>query len=482
MALDDLLISTGVDQLIKLIKERGRVELSDAAKEMKQPVRTIEDWAHVLEEEGLVNVEYRLTKVYLVWRAPTPEYVAQKSEKLEAKASEAKSDIEQLLSKVEEGGSELASMQQELSKLKSAMAMSPEEVEKLKAEMAELQRKYNASIKSASEKLAKLKKKMLALSPQAGENEGKGERDAEKELAILRNFESTLQSQISDNETFFEAFETRLEDFRKRIEEGKPDARIAELKSDIAELKSLKSELLGAIEAVAEEQKSVSEKVAALDKKISDFAEQEYSLASAKKKLAELRKMREDAKKQRAAINEQLADALSLVKRHAAKIREMEKREYEAAMRQQELKDEYIDIAEEISLANDELARKEKEISARIASQLASLAEFEEKQGSLREDELEKVAYLLQELRKEQELLEGRVRALRKESDIISMSAESAKGKAGSLATQAEKEQAAAFVEKVKLSQQEESEFERKREELRALIHKMWEESRGSGS
>ena len=36
-----------------------------------------------------------------------------------------------------------------------------------------------------------------------------------------------------------------------------------------------------------------------------------------------------------------------------------------------------------------------------------------------------------------------------------------------------------AFVEKVRLSQDEENDFERKRDELRTLIRKMWEESKG---
>ena len=56
MALDDLLISTGVDHLIKLVKEKQRVEIGAAAEELKLPLRTVEDWSHVLEEEGLVTI------------------------------------------------------------------------------------------------------------------------------------------------------------------------------------------------------------------------------------------------------------------------------------------------------------------------------------------------------------------------------------------------------------------------------------------
>ena len=66
MALDDLLISTGVDNLIRIVKERGRVEIGSAARELRLPARTVEDWAHVLEEEGIITVEYKLTKAYLV--------------------------------------------------------------------------------------------------------------------------------------------------------------------------------------------------------------------------------------------------------------------------------------------------------------------------------------------------------------------------------------------------------------------------------
>ena len=125
MALDDLLISTGVDQLIKLVKEKGRVEIGAAASELSQPIRTIEDWSHVLEEEGLVRVEYKLTKIFLVWTGPTREYVAQKSEKLEKKAAGARQEIDKLLTRVEEGGQELEQMEGELEKLEKAPPAAP---------------------------------------------------------------------------------------------------------------------------------------------------------------------------------------------------------------------------------------------------------------------------------------------------------------------------------------------------------------------
>jgi chromosome segregation ATPase len=481
MALDDLLISTGVDQLIRLVKERGRVELGAAAKEMKQPVRTIEDWSHVLEEEGLIKVEYKLTKIYLVWLQPTAEYVEKKSEKLEAKASQAKDDITRLLARVQKGGSELAAMQEEVSRLETAVAMTPAEAQKLKSELAEMDSKYAETAGAASERLGRLKKKLLALNPRLDEREGRGsQKDVEKELAVLVNFEKTLQAQLDDNETFFGAFEARLEDFRKRIEEGRGDERIAELKSEMAELKSLKAELLGAMEALAEEQKSLNSRLSKLDGGISALADQETSIASAKKKLAELRRMGEDAKRQKEAIASQLADAITLVKKQASRMSDMQKRGSEAAAAQQALKTEYVDIAEEIARANEEIAAKQKEVSGKLSAQAAALDSAQDGKGSrIGREELQKVSFLLRDLKREEELLEENVRALSKESEILRMEAEPGPAKPQA---REEQQKSVAFVEKVRLSQDEEEEFDRKREELRSLIHKMWEESKSPPS
>ena len=75
MEFDELLITTGVDALVRLVKQKSKVELEEASKTLNIPSETIEDWSRVLEEEGILRIEYRLTKVYLVWIKPTEEEV-----------------------------------------------------------------------------------------------------------------------------------------------------------------------------------------------------------------------------------------------------------------------------------------------------------------------------------------------------------------------------------------------------------------------
>jgi len=482
MALDDLLISTGVDQLIRLVKERGKIEMGAASRELKQPMRTIEDWAHVLEEERLVKIEYKLTKIYLVWQAPSTQYVAQKSEKLEAKATQARQEIEQLLTKVEKGGAELSEMQVELSRLDAASTITPGDAERLKDELTGLGEKYSTTLKSASEKLDKLKKKLSAIEPQVQKKSGEtaGEMELEKELATLRKFEQTLQNQLDENETFFGAFETRLEDFRKRLEEGKSDEKIEELKADLGQAKSLRDEVMGALEAVLEEQKAISQRIAMAEGKLAALSDREDSISGAKKKLLEIRKIEEDAKRQRRAVTAQLSDALSIVKKQMSKIKDMTGKQAETDKHMQQIKDDYVDVAEEIGRANDEIAERQKSVSAKLSQQMRALEAAGKGNGGISKDEVQKVSFLLRELKREQALLEENVRVLLRETELLKLEAASAGEIAPrSAAPGEEKEISVAFVEKVKLSKDEEDEFERKRDELRSLIRKMWEENKG---
>lgn len=80
MDFDELLITTGVDALIKLVKERKEIELTEVAELLKIPSPTVREWAQMLEDEGLISVRYKLAKSYLTWIEPSKEEI--KREKL----------------------------------------------------------------------------------------------------------------------------------------------------------------------------------------------------------------------------------------------------------------------------------------------------------------------------------------------------------------------------------------------------------------
>ena len=490
MGLDDLLISTGVDQLIRLVRERGRVEMGVAAKELGIPVRTAEDWAHVLEEEGLIAIEYKLTKIYLAWKAPTAEYVAKKSEKLQAKATQTREEIDRLLARVEEGGKELSEMQAEISQAESAASMGPQEVEALKSELSSLFKKQSAAAKTAEERLEKLRRKVAAFGAKSGlsSEEKKGQPDMKRELELLQKFEDTLQAQMQDAEEIFAAATARGEQMRHRLEQGSGNGEIAEAKEKLAEIEARRNELAGAIDALLEEQKGLDGSVKGLSERLAELEEESGGTAeAAKKRLAELSKMDEDAKRQKAAVLGQLQEALLAVKKQEEKFASLSEKQGKAKGSLEQMKNEYVDIADELGRAGEDLSAKQKEISQRVAAQLAALEIAKGGSQKVSREELDKVSFLLRELKREQALLDESVKVLLKEFDIMKLetvpvqspSSGAKAGAASAMVQEQPSEAPAAFVEKVKLSQEEEGEFERKREELRSLIRKMWEEGKG---
>jgi chromosome segregation ATPase len=484
MALDDLLISTGVDNLIRIVKERGRVEIGSAARELRLPARTVEDWAHVLEEEGIITVEYKLTKAYLVWRMPAAKEVEQKREILKKKAVGTREEIDELLARVEEGGKSLSAMQDEVAAL-GAKPMTASDVEALKQELAGVQKEYDGKVESTGQKLESLRKKAAAAGQRlsakggAGAEEKAAVDDLRKELGVLRSFEETIKSQLSDTDMFFEAFETRVDDLQRQIEEGRNSSAIEELKVEIADAKSYRKELSEAVEAVLEEQKSLEGKIAGMEKKLAELAEGENSLAAAKKKIAEVRRMAEEASKQKKAVQGHLQDSVTLTRKQSSKVEAILKK-YAQEGGAKSMVEEYVEISEEMSRANEELSARQKDIGRKIAEQMEALeaAKAAQQGGGYSREEVQKVSFLLRELAHEQEVLEGKVKVLMKESEILKMEAQP--GGVGAPAGSAQAAEAPpALVERVRLSQKDEAEFERKRDELRALIRKMWEEGKG---
>jgi hypothetical protein len=187
-------------------------------------------------------------------------------------------------------------------------------------------------------------------------------------------------------------------------------------------------------------------------------------------------------------VSNHLSYSVSLIKKQTSKIEAALKKYSDVGGSSQSLVEEYVEISEEMSRANEELAARQKDIGRKIAEQVSALEAAKSAQtgGSFSREEIQKVSFLLRELSHEQEMLEDKVKVLFKESEILKMEAQPGTSgprtvvspsmeTAGGAANVA----APALVERVKLSQKDEAEFERKRDELRSLIRKMWEEGKG---
>src|SRR5512136_2487329 len=101
MEFDELLITTGVDALVRLVKRKGKVELEECARLLNIPAATIEEWCRVLEEEGIIEIEYKLTKIYIVWVQPTEAESAAEKESFYKEKKALQKEVEEIKQRLE---------------------------------------------------------------------------------------------------------------------------------------------------------------------------------------------------------------------------------------------------------------------------------------------------------------------------------------------------------------------------------------------
>jgi methyl-accepting chemotaxis protein len=92
ITVDEPLISTDVDSLIRTLAERRKVALNELRQICRIDKKTLEKWVAVLEDEGYISIEYGLGGTYVIWKGtdeePEPKYASPLSPPVEPAAPE----------------------------------------------------------------------------------------------------------------------------------------------------------------------------------------------------------------------------------------------------------------------------------------------------------------------------------------------------------------------------------------------------------
>lgn len=67
ITVDEALISTDVDQMIRTVAERKRISLHELQQLCKIDKKTMDKWIRVLEDEGYIRIEYGLGGTFIMW-------------------------------------------------------------------------------------------------------------------------------------------------------------------------------------------------------------------------------------------------------------------------------------------------------------------------------------------------------------------------------------------------------------------------------
>jgi hypothetical protein len=65
------IIKTDVDRLVLLVQEEGKISLKDAAKKLNMPSSIVEEWANFLDEEQIIDLEYKFATLFLIKKKMT---------------------------------------------------------------------------------------------------------------------------------------------------------------------------------------------------------------------------------------------------------------------------------------------------------------------------------------------------------------------------------------------------------------------------
>ena len=68
ITVDEALVSTDVDRMIRTVAERGKLSLNELQQLCKIDKKNMDKWVRVLEDEGYIKIEYGLRGTYVLWK------------------------------------------------------------------------------------------------------------------------------------------------------------------------------------------------------------------------------------------------------------------------------------------------------------------------------------------------------------------------------------------------------------------------------
>jgi len=292
MEIESSIIETGVDKLVKLVKDRGRIPLADAAKELGVSSAVIQEWVDFLEDEGIISVEYKMTKPYLVERKLTKKEVEQKEKEFTGKKDVFVRKAEISLGFLENQAEQLKKAKGDFDKLKSELGFN---LDSVKEELAELERYHQlkeelgkeieaqkSEVKSKIEELTRdilreqrrymeivsevdKERKELLKEKEESKSLEESEKILHNKLAELKEITDVVEKKIAGQNTLVKSSESQIERLNLLMESVK--RRVEEEKAGIDQMVSKSQEHE---KKVLEAQDNILKKISENEKKASN--------------------------------------------------------------------------------------------------------------------------------------------------------------------------------------------------------------------
>ena len=312
MEIASSLIETGVDKLVNLVKERGRIAFADAAKELGVSATVIQEWVDFLEEEGIISVEYKLTKPYLVERKLTRKEVDAKAKEFTSKKEVFVRKAEVSLSFLEKQAGELRTVKGEFDRLKSELGFElgtvredlkelekylqlkeelqkqvEEQKDEARLKIEELARQVEREQKKYQELAAGIRREKEELAKERLEAQSieESEKIFNKRLVELKSMIGLIEKKVADednaiknSELHIERLNMLIEEMKQRVDEEKAiiDPLIERSKEHERKVLELQERILNKI---SQKQKNVAN-VKIITKKVNEFFQKKLAVVN----------------------------------------------------------------------------------------------------------------------------------------------------------------------------------------------------------
>lgn len=561
MEFDELLITTGVDALVRLVRDKQRLELTLAAKLLNIPETTLEEWARILEEEGILKIDYYLTKVYLIWIAPTEEKVKMEEESFYGQKQNLVREIEDLKSRLQPELESLEDLKHSFTEVYAKLGPRLETLEKelsgIAASPNDTYLKYSENVRSmdsrlnkVSDSLENLKSELSLVKKDLMRNQNTStpndlnkikeevnsmEKDLDNVIEKATKMQSKVPSELPASSEIKKKFISIKKDFEDvkgsttklredmyniqqsggLLQEVADSIKVYEGK--IKDIKTEMSTLSKGMDEIRTKSVSLSEKIQKDVKAIEQFSD---SIEVAKevldrfpsqqdlKKELERLKTIESSVVQKINALESLLAGLPDIKNFLTEFNEVRKRAEEKRTELEEqlelltktnedqtttysvfqkIKERTLvsiqAYSSQLSVIEDEIKKLKKESTDVLSAVDIGIQKYRDKSGK---GETE-VGSAFKDIKDKKEIL-GKIDTsidsisvvaanLEKRLSLLSKEASLLEIRSGGSSTPKDAEKEKELMNQVSLTREEENDFKKKREELRDLIKKLWEES-----
>ena len=554
-----MLITTGVDALVRLVREKQRVELKTAAALLNIPEATIEEWSHILEEEGIVKIEYYLTKIYLAWVTPTEEKIKVEKEMFYQEKANVEKEISELKSRLAPDTESLSQLKQTFTKFYNEFGPRLDKLEKELASMAGQKNtefeKQKLAITNVDEKLFMLEDSLKVLKNElekirldlTGEDAKKSFERIYEEVASLSsqledvasrasNYQKEIPSEFPPVSEVKKKFEQIKKDFDnvkntnakmrddlvsiqessgvlKEVESSikKYETRISDTKKDLAELSDTAEELRSKSTSLAEKinkdmeiierfsdsidiakgvlqrfpsQDEIAKELARVKKvedgiqeKIGVVSELLHTLPNIKNLTDEFAQIKRRAEEKKTELEDKSEEIKDTLKEGASTYATFEKIKERTLLSIQTYNAQLQAIADDIN----KLKKESQQASAQLDQSAKTYQEKLKKQDVLdvlkAAEDIKNKKLLMDEINSSLDSLSETAESIAKRLNLLAKEAGMLDLRTGGAVTVKDVEQEKQMVNQIKLTRQEEDEFNKKREELKELIKKLWEQS-----